>query len=83
MIIITRIEPANMIAKPGLSQSSKFLIRIMALARFTRGRGLHLRVTCRPLVRSTPPASGVNKGQREHKGGFRAYPQKGGGAVFS
>ena len=27
--------------------------------------------------------SGVNRGQREHKGSFRGHPQKGGGAVFS
>ena len=37
---------------------------------------------------STPPESlprrwsGVNRGQREHKGSFMGYPEKGGGAVF-
>ena len=27
--------------------------------------------------------SGVNRGRREHKGGFREYSKQGGGAVFS
>ena len=27
--------------------------------------------------------SGVNRGQREHRGSFRGYPKQRGGAVFS
>ena len=30
-----------------------------------------------------PNQSGVNGGQREHKGSFRGHPKQGGGAVFS